>query len=286
MLSRLTSRSAVIEALNDFDEKGRDQFLADSNFGASKRYFVRWEGRLYDAKAVAGRALELQHADLSDLPHDAFHGGTPVKRRLKELGFKVVLTSSSSRDESSSSEENPSPASGDGRSRLTVGQRVRHIRAVLAMTQEELGEELSVHRGTISAWETERDEPREDHVRAIADLVEPSDRAFRWLTLERKTQPTLHAKGSAKTSSSGGGKTDTDSAATRVSPPHPPGGSADWPNRAGIFDDKDSIAIARRELLNWMVEVVDEQPEAAVYATSVVNMFNAAVQRIEKLDGT
>lgn len=92
MLSRLTSTAAVERALAEFDRKGRDQFIADSNFGYSRGYFIRRAPRLYDAKAIAGRALEIQHADLRDLPHDAFRGGVPVKRKLEALGYSVVRT--------------------------------------------------------------------------------------------------------------------------------------------------------------------------------------------------
>lgn len=92
MLSRLTDSGAVERALAEFDSKGRDQFIADSNFGYSRSYFIRRSRQLYDAKAIAGRSLEIQHADLRDLPHDAFHGGVPVKKRLEALGFSVVRT--------------------------------------------------------------------------------------------------------------------------------------------------------------------------------------------------
>lgn len=90
MLSRLTDRSAVAKALAEFDEQGRDEFILKSNFGYSHSYFIRHSDQLYDSKAIVGRALEIQHSDLHDLPHDAFRGGLPVQRTLKSLGFTVV----------------------------------------------------------------------------------------------------------------------------------------------------------------------------------------------------
>lgn len=287
MLSRLTHRSAVVEALKEFNEKGRERFLAESNFGASKRYFVRWSDRLYDAKAIAGRALEMQHSDLNDLPHDAFHGGPPVQRRLEELGFEVVLTSPASRDGASTADATAGETK--KHSRVKIGRRIRHIRGLLGMTQKELGERIGVLQATVSSWETARSEPKEHHLRGIAELVMPSDRAFRWMNLERTTQPSLRPKGSGKSRDASGNEELPESAgsvaAATTTPPRPPGGHADWPQQAGIFDDPESVAAAREELLNWMVEIVDTQPNAASYATSLVNMFNAAVERLEKLGG-
>lgn len=92
MLARLTNPAAVKKALAEFDRKGRDGFITDSNFGYARRYFIKWQGQLYDSKAIAGRALEFQHTDLSQLPHDAFHGGEPVQRKLESLGYEVVCT--------------------------------------------------------------------------------------------------------------------------------------------------------------------------------------------------
>ena len=55
-LSDLTSREAVIEALEEFDRLGREAFLQKYGFGEGRSYFVVWNGNRYDSKAIAGVA--------------------------------------------------------------------------------------------------------------------------------------------------------------------------------------------------------------------------------------
>src|SRR5436190_9004973 len=75
----------------EFDELGRDGFLAKYGFRRAQRYFLRDGEKLYDSKAIVGAAVGYQHPDKGTLPHTAFSGGEEtVQAKLLELGFDVV----------------------------------------------------------------------------------------------------------------------------------------------------------------------------------------------------
>ena len=57
----LTSRAAVLRALELYDSFGGDAFLARYGHGRSRGYVLVHDGRQYDSKAVAGVAFGLQH---------------------------------------------------------------------------------------------------------------------------------------------------------------------------------------------------------------------------------
>jgi hypothetical protein len=89
-LSELT-RNSVLQALAEFDELGRDEFLDRYKFGKARGYFVVHNGRRYDSKAIAGAA----HAHAFDgaealLASDFSGGEKTVANKLRELGFTVT----------------------------------------------------------------------------------------------------------------------------------------------------------------------------------------------------
>jgi 5-methylcytosine-specific restriction protein A len=86
-LADLTDRAAVLRAIAEYDRLGADEFLKTHHFGRARQYFLIWEGRSYDSKAIAGVAHNLQRPDL---PADNFSGGeSTVAARLRSLGFEV-----------------------------------------------------------------------------------------------------------------------------------------------------------------------------------------------------
>src|SRR5262249_55630510 len=90
-LSDLTSAAAVNEALDEFDQLGREAFLARYGFGKARRYFVRRDGKYYDSKAIAGVALKYEGPHGEPLKSEEFSGGEHgAKAKLEELGFEVV----------------------------------------------------------------------------------------------------------------------------------------------------------------------------------------------------
>ena len=88
-LSDLTA-SAVIKAIQEFDQLGRDAFLKKYGFGKARSYELRIDGRSYNSKAIAGAA----HGYLSGhtaLTPDEFSGGeATVQNTLERLGFTVI----------------------------------------------------------------------------------------------------------------------------------------------------------------------------------------------------
>lgn len=89
----LTASEVVDAAMDEFDELGRDPFLAKYGHGHAKRYVVRRDGRLYDSKAIAGVAVGFQYPDRGPMLNSEFSGGEgSVVRRLGELGFEIVDT--------------------------------------------------------------------------------------------------------------------------------------------------------------------------------------------------
>lgn len=89
-ISALTDPGAVEKAVERYDQLGRTAFLREYGFGAAKSYFLLHNGKHYDAKAIAGAAIRIQHRQA--LEWTAFGGGMPIQRRLGRLGFRVLAS--------------------------------------------------------------------------------------------------------------------------------------------------------------------------------------------------
>jgi hypothetical protein len=91
-LSELSDPSAVVRAIEEFDALGREDFLSRHGFGSARRYFLIYNGRKYDSKAIAGVALGYQFPSQGQLASADFSGGdATVRRKLEELGFEVLV---------------------------------------------------------------------------------------------------------------------------------------------------------------------------------------------------
>ena len=91
-LPHLSSRQAVIRAIEEYDRMGRDRFLKHYGFARARAYLVRWKGRLYDSKAIAGVAHGIEFPDLGPLRSSEFEGGREtVQAKLEALGFVVEV---------------------------------------------------------------------------------------------------------------------------------------------------------------------------------------------------
>src|SRR4051794_26730096 len=87
-LSDLTA-DAVHEAMQEFDELGRERFLRKYGFHRARGYVLVHDGKIYDSKAIAGVAH--QHVRGEQLAAAGFTGGEKsVSNRLKVLGFQVL----------------------------------------------------------------------------------------------------------------------------------------------------------------------------------------------------
>lgn len=89
-LSELSSRDAVLAAIKEFDELGREAFLKKYGFGPAHHVFVEHGTQHYDSKAIAGVAYRNQFPDRGPLRSDEFSGGEEtVGHALEQLGFEV-----------------------------------------------------------------------------------------------------------------------------------------------------------------------------------------------------
>ena len=91
-LSDLTDPAAVNAAMDEFDRIGRDNFLRKYDFGPSRAYFVRRDGKYYDSKAIVGAAYGYQYPQKGQLRAEDFSGGENTVRALLEgFGFLVEM---------------------------------------------------------------------------------------------------------------------------------------------------------------------------------------------------
>ena len=109
-LGDLSSRSAVLASIEEFDRLGRAEFLRRYGFGQARNYFLAYEGRRYDSKAICGAAHGFEHPTEGPLKPDDFSGGdATVRVKLEELGFSVEVL------------DGPEPA-GDNAPELAAGR--------------------------------------------------------------------------------------------------------------------------------------------------------------------
>lgn len=84
----VTDARAVQRALAEFDTIGRSAFLSKYQFGPARRYFIAYDGKLYDSKAILGAAHGYQYG--SPLRHEEFDGGdVGAAEALRRLGFTI-----------------------------------------------------------------------------------------------------------------------------------------------------------------------------------------------------
>lgn len=76
--------------MRQYDDMGRDAFLARYGFKRSTKFVVAHNGREYDSKALLAAAHGFQHPDKGPLPNN-FSGGEQTTARFRALGFTVVF---------------------------------------------------------------------------------------------------------------------------------------------------------------------------------------------------
>ncbi|MFE3497774.1 HNH endonuclease [Streptomyces sp. NPDC059175] len=82
------TRGSVLKAIAEYDELGRDAFLAKYGFGEARSYVMVHDGREYDSKAIAGVAHLWDQGRV--LKPDEFSGGKEhAAAWLKRAGFQV-----------------------------------------------------------------------------------------------------------------------------------------------------------------------------------------------------
>ncbi|WP_328914395.1 MULTISPECIES: hypothetical protein [unclassified Streptomyces] len=82
------TRDTVLQTLAEYDDLGREVFLAKYGFKPARSYFILHNGRRYDSKAIVGAAH--RHANGEALRSADFSGGaSTVVPVLTRLGFRV-----------------------------------------------------------------------------------------------------------------------------------------------------------------------------------------------------
>ena len=90
-ISEITSRDAIIAAIEECKSRGRAVFLEKYGFGPATLYCIRFKGRKYDSKAIVGVAYGFQFPERGALSSGDFSGGkNTVVPLLERLGFEVV----------------------------------------------------------------------------------------------------------------------------------------------------------------------------------------------------
>jgi 5-methylcytosine-specific restriction protein A len=85
------TRESVLQAVEEYDQLGREAFLSRYGFGSAKSYYVVVEGKRYDSKAIAGVAHGYARPDIGPLAFSDFSGGeAQVQKPLEKLGFEVL----------------------------------------------------------------------------------------------------------------------------------------------------------------------------------------------------
>ena len=84
----------MLEAIDECDRLGRDEFLQRYGFKPARQYVLVYDGGRYDSKAICGVAHRFDRPEEGVLEANAFSGGRQtVAAKLEKLGF-VVLTQS------------------------------------------------------------------------------------------------------------------------------------------------------------------------------------------------
>jgi len=84
------ARESVLAAMAEFDREGRDETLRRHGFRRAIDYFVLFDGREYDAKALYGVAHGVQYPEEEPIRDRRLQGGSGATQRLRDLGFEVV----------------------------------------------------------------------------------------------------------------------------------------------------------------------------------------------------
>jgi len=85
------ARADVVQAIEEYDSLGQDQFLAQHGFGRATAYLLIYRGRSYDSKAILGVAYKIATGARIG-PHDFSGGVYGAAAVLRKLGFDIRNT--------------------------------------------------------------------------------------------------------------------------------------------------------------------------------------------------
>jgi len=85
------SHQAVLQAVTEFDNLGREAFLKRYDFEMATDDFLLLNGSRYDSKAIMGAAHGYEFPSVGPLSHKVFSGGKDtVGTKLRSLGFAIT----------------------------------------------------------------------------------------------------------------------------------------------------------------------------------------------------
>ena len=91
-ISDITTRGPILKAIAEFDSIGQEPFLAKYGFRPARAYWLNYDGRSYNSKAIVGVACRYVPGSKSALRPDEFFGGSrTVAPLLRRLGFTVEV---------------------------------------------------------------------------------------------------------------------------------------------------------------------------------------------------
>ncbi|MGG5889443.1 HNH endonuclease [Falsiroseomonas sp. HC035] len=91
-LAALTDPNAVLQAIRELDDLGREAFLAKYGYGEAREFWLLHNGERYDSKAIVGVAFKYQKGIGQALDREDFSGGSAtVQKALERLGFEVEV---------------------------------------------------------------------------------------------------------------------------------------------------------------------------------------------------
>lgn len=85
----VTARDAVLDAIDEFDELGREAFLARYGFGSDPVHVVDYTGTRYDSLPLLASAHNAQHGQPLT-PVDFVDATRDARQVLEKLGFRVI----------------------------------------------------------------------------------------------------------------------------------------------------------------------------------------------------
>lgn len=89
ILSGIT-RESILAAINECNKLGQEEFLRQYGYGKARSFYLSYNGKLYDSKAITGVARKYTGREEKALSPKDFSGGElRVARRLRYLGFDV-----------------------------------------------------------------------------------------------------------------------------------------------------------------------------------------------------
>jgi hypothetical protein len=85
----LTSKDVVRQAIDEYDSLGREIFLTKYGYKKSRKYYLHFNGREYDSKAILCAAYGVQHG--APLSASDFSGGAENGERAAAM-YSLIET--------------------------------------------------------------------------------------------------------------------------------------------------------------------------------------------------